>query len=139
MRRALETCRLAGFGERVEVLDDLHEWDYGADEGRTTEEIRRDRPGWSIWRDGPLGGETLDELSARAERVVGRARASGGDVLAFGHGHCLRVVAARWLGLPPADGALLALSPATLSILGWERETAVLERWNEPCEGRPAG
>jgi probable phosphoglycerate mutase len=131
--RALETCRLAGFGDRVQIDDDLAEWDYGSDEGRTTAEIQRDRPGWSIWRDGPLGGETIDEVAARADRVVARARAASGDVLAFAHGHLLRVLAARWLGQPPQDGRLLLLEPATISILGWERDTAVVTRWNAPC------
>ena len=134
MVRAFETARLAGFGGRVEVTDDLREWDYGADEGRTTPEIRAERPGWTIWRDGPNGGETAGEVAARADRVIARVRAQESDVLAFGHGHQLRVLAARWLGQPPTDGRLYELSTATLSILGWERETAVIERWNEPCE-----
>ena len=135
MSRALETARLAGFGARVEVVDDLREWDYGADEGRTMEQIRADRPGWSIWRDGPRDGERLGEVAARADRVIARARAAAGDVLCFGHGHCLRIIGARWLGLPADDGRLLALAPAHLSILGWEHETAVIDRWNETTRG----
>jgi probable phosphoglycerate mutase len=131
--RALETCRLAGFDDRVQVDDDLAEWDYGSDEGRTTAEIQRDRTDWSIWHDGPLGGETIDEVAARADRVVERIRAATGDVLVFAHGHLLRILAACWLGQPPQDGRLLLLEPATISILGWERETAVIERWNAPC------
>jgi broad specificity phosphatase PhoE len=131
--RALETARIAGFGDRVEVDDDLREWDYGADEGMTTTEIRTDRPGWTIWTGGPRGGETIDQVAARADRVVARVQASSGDVLLFAHGHLLRVFAARWLGLPPPDGKLLALSTATVSVLGWEHETAVVLRWNEAC------
>lgn len=131
--RALETARLAGYGDQVALDDDLLEWDYGADEGRTTPEIRRDRRGWTIWRDGPLDGETVAEVGERADRVVGRVRRARGDVLIFAHGHVLRVLAARWLGLPPVDGRLLALSTATVSVLGWERETPVIDRWNEAC------
>lgn len=135
LSRALETARLAGYRRDVEIDDDLLEWDYGADEGRTTEEIRADRPGWTIWGAGVRDGESIEDLGVRADRVVARVRRSDGDVAAFAHGHVLRVVAARWLGLPPADGRLFALSTATISVLGWERETPVIERWNEACEG----
>ena len=131
LSRALETARRAGFAEVVETTDDLLEWDYGAYEGRTTPEIRRDRPDWTIWRDGPKDGERADDVAARTDRVIARARAATGDVLLFAHGHVLRVLAARWLGQPPSAGGLYALSTATLSVLGWERETAVLERWND--------
>jgi probable phosphoglycerate mutase len=134
LSRALETAQLAGFAERVETTDDLLEWDYGADEGRTTPEIRADRPGWSIWRDGPKDGETAAEVAGRVDRVIDRVRVGDGDALVFAHGHVLRVLAARWLGEPPADGRLFALSTATLSILGWEREQAVVERWNDTTE-----
>lgn len=133
MSRALETAGLAGYGPRVEVVDDLREWGYGEDEGRTTTEIHLERPGWEIWRDGPLAGERLAQIGARADRVIARVRAARSDVLCFGHGHCLRIIGARWLGLPPRDGRLLALAPATVSVLGWEREAAVIERWNETC------
>jgi broad specificity phosphatase PhoE len=131
--RALETCRIAGFGDRVEVLDDLREWDYGDDEGRTTEEIREERPGWSIWDDGPKGGEPIDDVAARADRVIRDVLDSTGDVLCFAHGHVLRILAARWLDLPAIDGRRFALATATVSVLGWERETAVIQRWNEAC------
>jgi broad specificity phosphatase PhoE len=131
--RALETAGIGGFGDRVEIDDDLREWDYGSDEGLTTAEIRTDRPGWTIWTGGPRGGETIDDVAARADRVVARVQGSSGDVLLFAHGHLLRVFAARWLGLPPVDGKLLALSTATVSVLGWEHETAVVLRWNEAC------
>ncbi|NJD27782.1 MAG: histidine phosphatase family protein [Chloroflexi bacterium] len=137
LSRALETARIAGFADRVETTDDLLEWDYGADEGRTTAEIRTDRPGWTIWTDGPRDGESATEVEARVDRVIERARRTPGDSLCFAHGHVLRVLAARWLGLRAADGRLLALSTATISILGWERETPVVERWNDPCEEAP--
>lgn len=133
LSRALETAHIAGFGDHVEVDDNLREWDYGADEGLTTSDIRADRPGWTIWTGGPRDGETIDEVATRADRVVARVRASSGDVLLFAHGHLLRVFAARWLGLPGVDGKLLALSTATVSVLGWEHETAVILRWNEAC------
>ena len=133
LSRALETARLAGFAGQVETTNDLVEWNYGADEGRTTAEIREARAGWTVWRDGPLGGETADEVGARVDRVITRVRAVDGDVLVFAHGHVLRVLAARWLGEPPTEGRLYGLSTATVSVLGWERETAVIERWNEAC------
>jgi len=128
--RARETCVLAGFGDRARVDDDLQEWDYGDYDGLTTDEIRATRPGWSLWRDGCPGGESATDVGARADRVVARVRATDGDTLAFAHGHLLRVLAARWLGLGPEAGALLALTTATVSLLGWEREQAVVRRWN---------
>lgn len=136
LSRALETSRLAGFGEQVETTDDLLEWDYGEDEGRTTAEIRLQRPGWTIWRDGPVGGESVEDVATRVDRVIARVReaGAGGNALAFAHGHVLRVLAARWLGLPAEMGHLFALSTATLSILGWEREQPVIERWNDTAE-----
>jgi probable phosphoglycerate mutase len=133
LSRSLDTCRIAGFGDRVELMDDLREWDYGDDEGRTTPEIRADRPGWSIWGSGPRNGESVDEVGARADRVIARLRATSSDVLCFAHGHVLRILAARWLELPAVDGRLFALSTATVSVLGWERETPVIQRWNEAC------
>jgi len=129
-RRALDTARLAGFGDRVEVTDDLLEWDYGADEGRTTPEIRAERPGWTIWRDEPKEGESARHVAARVDRVIARARAAPGDTLAFAHGHVLRALTARWLDLPVRDGRLFELGTATISVLGWEREQPVIERWN---------
>jgi broad specificity phosphatase PhoE len=134
LSRALDTAKLAGYGEHVETTDDLLEWDYGADEGRTTAEIREDRPGWTVWRDGPRAGETADQVATRVDRVIERVRAAPGDALVFAHGHVLRVLAARWLGEPPTEGRLYALSTATVSVLGWERETAVIERWNDTDE-----
>ncbi len=134
LSRALDTCRLAGMGERAEITDDLREWDYGEYEGRRTVDVREERPGWGLWVDGVPGGETVEEVGRRADRVVEAARATSGDVALFAHGHVLRVVAARWIGLPPDHGRLLALSTASISVLGWERETAVLERWNESAD-----
>jgi probable phosphoglycerate mutase len=134
LRRARETCELAGFGYDARIRDDLMEWDYGEYDGRTTADIRGERPGWSLWRDAPPGGETAAEVGRRADRVVEELRGAEVDALVFGHGHQLRVLAARWLGLDPADGRLFYLSTGTISILGYERETAVLRRWNEPLE-----
>jgi len=134
LARARETCELAGYGDLAQARPDLAEWDYGDYEGRTTAEIRAERPDWSLWRDGVPGGESPEDVGRRADRVVAEARAAGVDTLIFGHGHQLRVLAARWLGLAPADGRLLVLSTASISILGYERETAALLRWNEPVQ-----
>jgi broad specificity phosphatase PhoE len=130
LSRASETCRLAGLGDVAVPSDDLLEWDYGAYEGRTTAEIRAERPGWSLWRDGVPGGETAEQVGERADRVVAKLRASDGDAAVFAHGHLLRVLAARWLGLDPAEGRLLALDTASLSVLGYEREIPVIRLWN---------
>ena len=134
LARARETCELAGYGDLAQARPDLAEWDYGDYEGRTTAEIRAERPDWSLWRDGVPGGESPEDVGRRADRVVAEVRAAGVDTLIFGHGHQLRVLAARWLGLAPADGRLLVLSTASISILGYERETAALLRWNEPVQ-----
>ena len=128
LRRALETCRLAGFAPNV--TPDLQEWTYGAYEGLTTAEIQVQNPGWTIWTGTPPGGESAAEVGARADRVIAQAAAAGGDVALFGHGHMLRVLAARWLGLEPAGGRLLALSTGSVSVLGYERETRVVQGWN---------
>jgi len=133
LMRAADTARIAGFGDVLAVDDDLREWDYGEFEGRKTDEIRVQFPGWSIWRGPWPGGETIDQVAARADRVVARVRAIDGDVLAFSHGHLLRVLAARWLGHEPEVGDMLALSTGSISVLGWEREEPVIERWNETC------
>lgn len=133
LQRARRTCELAGYGERAEVRDDLREWDYGAEEGRTTTEIREERPGWYLWRDGVRNGETVEEVGFRAERVIEEVRHVEGDVALFAHGHVLRVLAARWLGLSPDRGRSFALSTGALGVLGYERETPVLLRWNAPC------
>jgi broad specificity phosphatase PhoE len=130
-QRAVRTAELAGFGpDRVEVDDDLVEWAYGDYEGVTTETIRETVPGWTVWTHDSPGGETAEQVGARLDRVVARARAVDGPTLCFGHGHALRVLAARWLELPVADGRHLKLDTATISVLGWERETPVVLRWN---------
>jgi broad specificity phosphatase PhoE len=130
MQRALRTAELAGYGERTEIDEDLRERNYGVYEGRTTKEIRVERPGWDVWRDDCPGGETLDELAARADRVIERALAAGGDTLLFAHSHLLRTLGARWIGLQPDGGGKLVLGTATLSVLGFERERRVLRAWN---------
>jgi len=128
-RRARDTADLAGRPD-AEVDGDLVEWDYGDLEGETSEEIRETYPGWTIWQGPVPGGETSDQVAARLDRVVARCRATDGRVLVFGHGHALRVLAARWLDLPVAEGRHLRLDTATVSVLGWERETPVVLRWN---------
>ncbi len=139
LSRAWETATLAGFAA-AERVDDLQEWDYGALEGRTTADIRDEHPGWTIWTGPWPGGETARQVGARADRVVRRCLdpSVDGDSLVFAHGHLLRVLAARWLRLPASSGRLFALGTATLSVLGWERETRVIETWNEtpPRAGR---
>jgi probable phosphoglycerate mutase len=135
LSRALETCRLAGLGDQAQVEPDLMEWDYGEYEGRTTPEIRTERPGWSLWSDGVVGGETSAEVGARADRVIAKVEGVDGDVAVFAHGHILRVLAARYIGLRPDDGRLLALDPATVSVLGYEHEWHAIRRWNERLSG----
>jgi len=131
LSRALDTCRLAGLGDRVQPRDDLREWDYGEYEGETTAEIRRGRPGWYLFADGCPGGEDAASVGARVDRVIAEVRSVDGDVAVFGHGHCLRVLAARWLDLPPSRGGSFGLSTGTLSVLGYERSSPVLWLWNE--------
>jgi len=128
--RARETCRLAGYAETAEICAPLHEWSYGDYEGLTTPEIRKRDPDWSLWRDGCPGGETPEQVSGRADEVLARARAADGEVLAFAHGHILRVVGARWIGLEASGGARLKLDAGAISELGFEHETEVLTRWN---------
>ena len=132
LRRARETCELAGFADRAEVVDDLREWDYGDYEGLTTPQIRERDPGWTVWKDGCPGGESAADVGTRADRVIAKLRAFDADVAVFAHGHLLRVLAARWCGLAPTAGAVLALETATLSRLGWEREQPVVRMWNAP-------
>jgi broad specificity phosphatase PhoE len=130
LERARATCELSGFGESARLCDDLVEWDYGEMEGRTSDEIRAAWPGWDLWRDGVVGGETLSEVSRRADKVITLVRSQPGAVLLFAHAHLLRVLAARWVGLEPESGRILSLAPATLSVLDWERETPVVALWN---------
>ena len=127
--RARETARLSGEPDAL-VDDDLVEWDYGDLEGLTTEQIRETYPGWTIWQGPVPGGESAADISTRLDRVVARCRSESGRVLLFGHGHCLRALAARWLELPVTDGRHLRLDTATVSVLGWERETPVVQHWN---------
>ena len=129
----LDTARLAGFEQGVAVDPDLQEWDYGEYEGMTGEEVRSKRPGWILWRDGCPGGETLEHLARRADRVICRLRALDGDALVFAHGHVLRVVTARWLEMAPAEGQRFALTPASPSTLGYEHEWTALRTWNLPA------
>jgi probable phosphoglycerate mutase len=131
LTRAVETCRIAGYGDVAQFTDDLLEWDYGAYEGRTTADIRTEVPGWTIWTGNPPGGETIGQVGRRVATVIDQATAAGGDVALFAHGHVLRVLAACWLGLPPGAGRLLALGTASLSVLGYERETRVVTTWNQ--------
>ena len=131
LRRARDTARLAGFAE-PEVIDDLREFDYGEYEGLTTREIREARPEWDLWTDGCPGGETAEQVGVRMDRVLEEIVEPDGDVLVFAHGHCLRILAAQWLGLDATEGSLFALDPGSLSILGHERERRVLRLWNRP-------
>jgi broad specificity phosphatase PhoE len=128
--RAAETCRLAGLGEQARERDELMEWNYGAYEGRTTVDIRKEHPGWTLWDDGVPEGETPAQVAARIDRVIADVRSAAGDTAVFAHGHVLRVLAARWVGLEPAAGRFFALDPATISVLGYERETPVVRLWN---------
>jgi len=128
-QRARRTAGLAGFGDAT-VDADLAEWAYGDLEGLTTEEVRATYPGWTIWSGPWPRGERPEEIAARLDRVVSRARSAGGRTLVFAHGHCLRVLAARWLALPPAGGRLFTLDPATISVLGSEHAVPAVLRWN---------
>ncbi|MFG2953420.1 histidine phosphatase family protein [Streptomyces sp. NPDC048291] len=129
--RARETCELAGFGERAEPWDTLMEWDYGAYEGLTPAEISSVRPDWLIWRDGVPGGESLAEVTARADEAVAWARSADRDVLIFAHGHILRSIGARWLGLPLDFAARIRLNPTSLSVLGWAYGEPAIGSWND--------
>jgi len=133
LSRAAETTAIAGYAGVAVADPDLREWDYGELEGRLTEDIREDYPGWTIWRGPWPGGETLDEVAARADHVLERIAGAQGDVLVVSHGHLLRVLAARWLGMAPTAGGLFALGTATVSVLGHDRQTPVIEVWNEAC------
>jgi len=130
LQRARRTAELAGYGERAELDADLRERDYGDYEGRTTKEIRKTIPGWDVWRDEMVNGETLAQVGARADRVLERALAADGDTLVFAHSHLLRTLGARWIGLGPEGGGKLTLATAAVSVLGFERERRVLKRWN---------
>ena len=142
LRRARDTCALAGYGHESRVVDDLREWDYGAYEGRTSADIRKDVPGWALWTHACPGGETAENVGRRADRVLAEIRGAAGDIAVFGHGQMLRVLAARWCGLAPVAGRFLALAgPASVSVLGFDHENAVIRQWNEPwrvgCDNAP--
>lgn len=131
LRRAAETCALSNHGVIAREHPDLMEWDYGDYEGKTSKEIRAEAPDWSIWKHGPLNGETVEQLGARVDRVIEEVRQVHGNLLLFSHGHFLRVFAARWLGLPPSEGRLFALSTASISVLGWDGAQPQLVSWND--------
>jgi len=132
-QRARRTCELAGWGEPMQIDADLAEWDYGDYDGRTTPEIKKERPDWSLFRDGCLNGETAEEVGVRADRVITRVRSRNGDVLLVGHRHTFQVLAARWLGLPAQNGIYFHLEPASVSILSYEHTLAepVITLWND--------
>ena len=132
LKRARETCELAGLGDRARLDPDLREWNYGEYEGRTTTEIHERKPGWLVFMDGAPGGESPDDVGRRADRVIARARAAPGNVAMFSHGHLLRVVAARWLGWPVAAGRHFLLDTGTVNVLSAYRESPAIRRWNGP-------
>jgi broad specificity phosphatase PhoE len=134
LQRARETCRLAGYSSQAIIDNDLCEWDYGDYEGLSTHDIQKNRPGWDLWKDGVVNGETVEQVAARAQRVIERGLQSSGDCALFAHGHILRILTASWLQLPPNAGQLFALDTATLSILGWEHDSRVIRQWNRPSE-----
>jgi broad specificity phosphatase PhoE len=133
LARARRTCELAGFHGNAVIDEDLLEWDYGEFDGKTTAEIHRDQPNWLLFRDGCPGGESVEQIGARADRLIARLRVLDGRQLLFGHGHFFRVLAARWLGLPPGDGRLLYLGTASLSIQGYEHSLSepAIRLWND--------
>ena len=137
LRRARETAELAGFDDRAMIEPDLREYDYGAYEGLTTNEIRENRPGWYLWRDGVPDGETPDQVGARADRAIARALEAGGDAVLFAHGHLLRALGARWIELPAAYGGHLALGTAAVCELGFERKQHVIRLWNDTAHIAP--
>jgi probable phosphoglycerate mutase len=132
LQRALETCRLAGYGTKAQLRPELMEWDYGRYEGRTSRQIVAENPGWSLWRDGGPDGETPEDIGRRVDRVISEVRQVAGNVLIFAHGHVLRVLTARWLGEPADGGRHYALQTATLSVLAYEHQDPVIIRWNLP-------
>jgi broad specificity phosphatase PhoE len=138
LQRAVRTCELAGFGSMAKVEPDLMEWDYGAYEGRTSVEIHAERPGWQLFRDGSPGGESPEQIGARADRVVRRVRAIEGNSLLFSSAHFLRVFAARWLGLEPGAGRYFLLGTASLSVVGYEhdRSEPAIRLWDEMPQGK---
>jgi probable phosphoglycerate mutase len=137
MRRARETCAIAGFGDQAVVDENLKEWDYGIYEGKTTAQIRAEVPGWSVWKDPIINGETAEHVGERADAVIARALAAApadGKVALFAHAHILRILGARWVGLAARQGSLFVLGTGSVSVGGWERETRVIQSWNRGFE-----
>jgi probable phosphoglycerate mutase len=137
MQRARETCAIAGFADQAVVDDNLKEWNYGVYEGKTTPEIREEVPNWSVWKDPIIDGETAEHVGERSDAMIARALSSaqlGGKVALFAHAHILRILTARWLLLPATSGSLFALGTGSVSVLGWERETRVIQSWNRGFE-----
>ena len=134
LKRARETCRIAGYADVAQIDANLREWDYGIFEGRTTADIRKDQPDWSIWDSPVPEGEPVEHVAARAQQVIDRAVQTGGQVALFAHAHILRILAATWLGLPPRGGRLFALETGSVSTLGFERESRVISTWNRSFE-----
>jgi len=149
--RAKETCEIAGFGSVAVADEGLREWNYGVYEGRTSQEIQAEIPGWSVWKDTIVGGESVEQVGARADGAIARALASAEEptsqnrdvghptndvvrVALFAHAHILRILAARWIGLGPRDGSLFVLGTGSVSVLGWEKESRVVQRWNRGFE-----
>jgi len=132
--RARETCRIAGYADGAQIEENLREWDYGIFEGRTTADIRKDQPDWSIWDSPVPEGEPVEHVAARAQKVIDRALQAGGDVALFAHAHILRILAATWLSLEPRGGRLFALGTGSVSTLGYERENRVISTWNRSLE-----
>jgi len=139
MQRARETCELAGFGQNMIVDPDLVEWNYGAYEGLTPKEIHEVAPGWLIFRDGCPRGETPEQVGARVDRVIARTRARDRDILLFAHGHVLRVLAARWIGLPPGGGQHFLLDTGTLCVLSYYHDVPAVRIWNGPLMDKEHG
>jgi len=135
LRRALETCELAGLGERAQLEPDLREWDYGDYEGLTASEIDAKAPGWFLFRDGCPAGESPEQVGARVDRVIARLRARGGNAALFAHGHVFRVFAARWLQLPPQQGSHFLLDTATICVLSYYHDVPAIKRWNAEFVG----
>ena len=135
LQRARETCELAGLAKLSRVEPDLMEWNYGEYEGLTTKNIQSARPGWSVFHHGCPGGESPEQVAARADRVLAKVRATVGNVALFAHGHILRVIAARWVNQPPSFGERLLLDTGTLSVLGYYYDTPALKTWNAPLAG----
>ncbi len=129
LTRARETCRIAGYADGAIVTDDLREWNYGSYEGLTTDDVHKTAPGWTIWNGTPPGGETIEQVAERARRVIGAV--PDGEVAIFGHGHILRVLASCWIEVDPRMGRCFALSTGSISVLGHERETPVIQMWNQ--------